>query len=314
MPMPNFLGPIAFLALVNVSGFHLELWPHLKSVFSIILGGFLGLRFTLEDKALTKIALLLGVWMIATGVAIGEILIWMGIEPSTAFFSSSPGGLAEVGVIAMSFGANTFKVTIFQTSRLITVLFMIPIVAKRYEITGKKENTEPTLEKKESYVPLLEWIKLGLVAFGSALFCSYFKLPAPDLVGPLFGIFLYTRLFKLPVKPNNDLQNIAFMGVGGIMGLSITKATFLQLPVLVLPVLILSLLTFLSGLGLAFTLRRITKWDMVTCLLGTAPAGSLPMVIMADEMGADVSKVAVLQIVRVFTIVALTPFIYAILL
>jgi len=314
MPMPTFLGPIAFLALVNISGFHLELWPHLKSVFSIILGGFLGLRFTLEDKALTKIALLLGVWMIVTGVAIGEILIWMGIEPSTAFFSSSPGGLAEMSVTAMSFGANTFKVTLFQTSRLFTVLFMIPFVVKRYEISLKKENAGPTLEKKESYDSLLEWIKLGIVAFGAALSCSYLKVPASDLIGPLFGIFLYKRIFKVPLKPNNDIQNIAFMGVGGIIGLSVTKATVLQFPMLVLPALILSLLTFLSGLGLAFTLRRITKWDMVTCLLGTAPAGSLPMVIMADEMGADVSKVAVLQIVRLFTVVALTPFIFAILL
>ncbi|MFZ5945420.1 MAG: AbrB family transcriptional regulator [Bacillota bacterium] len=315
MPMANFLGPIAFLALVNISGFQLELWPHLKSIFAITLGGLLGLRFTLEDKTLTKIALFLGLWMIVTGVLIGEILIWMGIEPPTAFFSASPGGLAEMGVTAMSFGADTFKVTLLQTFRIFTVLFMIPFVVKRYDPLPRKENTEQPKEKKESQgKSLLEWTKLGLVAFGAAMICAYFNVPAPDLVGPLFGVFFYTRFFKININSSKHIHNIAFMGVGGIIGLGVTKGTMLQFPVLLLPALVLSLLTFVSGLGLAWTLHRITKWDMATCLLGTAPAGSLPMVVMADEMGADVSKVAVLQIVRVFSIVALTPFIYAILL
>ena len=44
-----------------------------------------------------------------------------------------------------------------------------------------------------------------------------------------------------------------------------------------------------------------------THLLVTAPGGVLPMSIMAEEMGADVVKVSIFQVVRIIALVLLAP-------
>ncbi len=309
-PLPSLLGPLAFLAVINLLGLKLTLWPHLKSVFSIILGTFLGLRFTIQSKEMAKIALLLSFWMILTALGLSQLLVLLGIDPPTAMFASSPGGLAEMGVTAISFGANPFHVTLLQTARLITILFMVPLLAQKYQ-ASKCENGElETPPQKTDWGNPVEWVKLAVIAFSAAIVSHYAGVPAPDLVGPLFAVFLYTRLFPVSVRPVEHIQHFGMMGVGGLIGLGVTRETLLEVPALLGPALILSFLTLLSGLALAFVLKHYAKWDLVTCLLAAAPAGTLPMTLLACEIGADVSKVAVMQIIRLFTVVAISPFVF----
>lgn len=314
--LPNyvFLGPMFLVAILSILGLEFQLWPHLKTLFAVILGGFVGLRFELKGKEMTKTALIISFWMLASAVLVGNLLILLGIDPPTALFSASPGGTAEISVTAMSFGANTFYVTLLQTSRMLAILFLIPFIVKRYNIQTPSEQEDETENKSKSTPPKIIWAKLSLIAIGAAFIGYYLHIPAYDLLGPLFGVFIYTRIKKITLKPINSIQNLAMMGAGGIIGVSVTKEIIMEIPTLLLPALVLSILTLLSGLVLAYALQKITKWDMVTCLLATAPAGYLPMMILAEDMHADAAKVAVLQIIRLFSVVALAPIIYSFLL
>jgi hypothetical protein len=309
-PLPSLLGPLTFLAVINLLGLKLTLWPYLKSVFSIILGAFLGLRFTIQSKEMAKIALLLSFWMILTALGLSQLLVLQGIDLPTAMFASSPGGLAEMGVTAMSFGANPFQVTLLQTARLLTILFMVPLIAQKYQANKCENGESETAPSKTDWGNPAEWFKISLVAFSAAIICHYAEIPAPDLVGPLFAVFFYTRLYPGRVKPVEHIQHFGMMGVGGLIGLGVTRETLLEIPSLLGPALVLSSLTLLSGIVLALVLKHYAKWDLVTCLLAAAPAGTLPMTLLACEMGADAPKVAVMQIIRLFTVVAVSPFVF----
>ena len=63
----------------------------------------------------------------------------------------------------------------------------------------------------------------------------------------------------------------------------------------------------LSGVILGWIFYRLNRFDLVTSLLVTAPGGVLPMSIMAEEMGADVVKVSIFQVVRIIALVLLAP-------
>jgi len=84
----------------------------------------------------------------------------------TAVLGASPGGAAEVGIIAVATGADIATVTILQVVRLFATLIFFPLFLPR---EGKKI-------KFRKYTPLLtnsylkkNWDEIKSIAFGSLL-------------------------------------------------------------------------------------------------------------------------------------------------
>lgn len=114
---------------------------------------------------------------------------------------------------------------------------------------------------------------------------------------------------RFRVKPAMGRKAATFFKIGAmsLLGLSITWDSLVAMgrewPV----VLGTSGFILLSGVILGWIFYRLNRFDLVTSLLVTAPGGVLPMSIMAEEMGADVVKVSIFQVVRIIALVLLAP-------
>ena len=56
-----------------------------------------------------------------------------------------------------------------------------------------------------------------------------------------------------------------------------------------------------------FIIHKLTKLEFETCMLACAPGGVQDMCLLADELGLETSKIAVMQTARIVGCIALFP-------
>jgi len=317
------LGPIAAVAAMNLAGFSLPKAPEfLSPVLQIVIGLYLGGKVKQEEiagiKSLLRPALLMLLWALSITFGLGYLLTRMtDMSFLTAVLGSSPGGAAEVGIIAVATGADVATVTILQVIRLFATLIFFPLFLPRggKKIKFKKYNplhSKSYLEKN--------WQEIRSIAFGRLLLTLsittagaylFYKMHFP--AGWMFGamatvIALSCKGYPIQLPPK-FLLNISLAGLGLLLGQSFSRDLFLGLGSLLPAIIVNTLILFLAAWLLAKYYQRITNWDASTCICSTAPGGISAMVAVAEAYGADSFKVSLLHLVRLLAIKASLPLI-----
>lgn len=143
MPAGALVGAMVAVALFNITGKTGVMPPWTKYAAQILIGALVGLRirpeFLGELKQLVVPALILAIGMMAWAVVLGIVIHKVsGIDIVTALFSTSPGGLSDMTIIAQAAGADTPKVVILHLTRLVTVIAAFPwIIRGVYRIMSK---------------------------------------------------------------------------------------------------------------------------------------------------------------------------------
>lgn len=106
-----------------------------KIAAQIVLGGMIGLKFTNEAikelKAMLVPAILILIALTGFCIFLGYLLHRItGIDLATALFSTAPGGIADMTLLSESYGADSPKVIVMHTMRLVIVVTIMPIVIK----------------------------------------------------------------------------------------------------------------------------------------------------------------------------------------
>ncbi|NLY50730.1 MAG: hypothetical protein GX062_06980, partial [Firmicutes bacterium] len=120
VPAASFLGGLCIVGLVQVLGFEFTNVPTVvKLVLQIILGTFIGLRFSretwLQMKEMAWPVLLVSGWMLASCFVVGLVFFRLtAVTPITAILGAAPAGLAEMTMLALSMDADAVVVIILQ--------------------------------------------------------------------------------------------------------------------------------------------------------------------------------------------------------
>lgn len=132
-PAPTFLGPLLVSAVLHLVGLTESAPPGLLvNIAQVLLGTILGCRF-LGISARTVVpaaALALGATMLtlglafAAGLAMGHVA---GIAPDQALLALAPGGLTEMGLIALAIHADVAFVALHHVVRILFVIVLAPI-------------------------------------------------------------------------------------------------------------------------------------------------------------------------------------------
>jgi membrane AbrB-like protein len=134
------------------------------------------------------------------------------------------------------------------------------------------------------------------------------RLPAGALVGSMLFVAIYNILSGSGAIPAN-LKAVAQIIVGGLIGLYFTKQFVLDLKNLIVPVLILTAGMMASCVILGFLISKLTGLDLLTALFSSAPGGLTDVTLISEAYGADISKVAVLHLARMITVITILPLI-----
>ena len=145
-------------------------------------------------------------------------------------------------------------------------------------------------------------------AAGGWLF-DVLRIPGGSMLGAVLGS-MAAKLSGLSDMPTpHNFQLIAQIGIGIIVGNMLTSSILLEIKSM------LPLMTVTTGLLLAagfvgsWLVYRATGMDIPSAILATSPGGLNAVVGLAADMGNSAPAVMAFQMVRLYTVVLLSPLI-----
>lgn len=136
LPAPTFLGPLILSAAVHLTGLTQSLPPALLVIAAqVALGTILGCRFRgIPVRTLARAgALSLGATVLTLGLALGAGLVMratVGIGLDAAMLALAPGGLTEMGLMALAIQADVAFVALHHVVRILAVILAAPVLSR----------------------------------------------------------------------------------------------------------------------------------------------------------------------------------------
>ena len=136
IPAAPLLGAILGAGLLSISGkIEVAAWPvGTKSLLGIAIGTVIGTGVNKETigelQSLWRPALLITFTLLITGILLGMFVSkFLGVEKIVALLGAAPGGTIGMTLVGAEFGVGA-AVAALHAVRLITVLFLIPLMVK----------------------------------------------------------------------------------------------------------------------------------------------------------------------------------------
>jgi len=284
----------------------------LKSTARIVLGITVGASVTSDTISAVASALLPVAIMVVTLVALSLLVAWAltrwtRMDPATALCSSSPGALAAMVALADDLGGDAPVVASMHLVRLVSVLLFVPAFVTAAFARGAAVPVPVAVAAAE---PEMMALRLGLLLVAGlaiGFLAVRLKMPAAELLGGMIAAALLNPLLlHIPVLPAT-WRTFAQWIVGAGVGATVTRRTLHDFRPYAGAGALMMAFMIASGLGLGWTLSRVSGLDLVTCIVGCAPGGADTMIILAGELGADPQLVTAMHVSRMVILTVLLP-------
>ncbi len=132
------------------------------------------------------------------------------------------------------------------------------------------------------------------------------KVPGGIMVGAIVGVAALNILFDCAYMPA-AAKTLAQIVAGAYIGVGIDRADLQKLRSLIKPLSFVVISLLILNLIMGLLIYVASPLDLVTALFSAVPGGMSDIPIIAADMGADASKVAALQFVRMCGGIAVFP-------
>ena len=229
----------------------------------------------------------------------------LNFDKRTAFFSSMPGGVIEMVILGEQLKADTSKITLVQSSRLLFIVLTLPFIIQyifHIDISGNKLITTPLRE-----IYLTDFFFLGIIGFIGAYLAKKFHISAAYLMGPMILSIIAFSLGFVHSKPPDELIKFVQVIFGTIIGFTFRGVT--------LKVIIKTLigtfghfiiLALISALFITFV-YFVFDFPIISVLLAFSPGGQAEINLIAILVAANIPYITVHHIVRLFIVMNVAP-------
>ena len=337
MPVPGMLGTIVVIGFLRVMQVPLPVAPpYFSTLMQVLMGIYVGSKVNQESiktiKQMLYPALIIAAWVLGIAFIFGGFLSTITqMDLYTAILSTSIGGVPEMTVIALATDADIAMVVIMQTVRMVVTTILYPFIisfmdkrqGKPYCEVSTSDHEKSCLSKNlpEQEEPgrttstFLKGmgIKIAffLIAFLAGITLAGWGVPAGAIVGSmLVTTFIYLGINVQTKLVSPKIFELVLIGVGIMVSNNITGETVETLLAgdTYMAVLVFNLFIFLSSIAVACLLYKITAWDIVTCLLATAPGGFTLMTALSAQYRKDPFLISMLHFGRLFVLKLVIPF------
>lgn len=325
VPAGFMVGSLFAVAIFNIIFDRGNLPSYFRFIAQVSTGTYLGTKFYKKDVSSLKQVLIPGILMSILMIIFSLIISYtlskvFSMDYVTAVFASSPGGLMDMSLLAYEFDANTSQVALLQLIRMISVIIFVPFFSKKcYEkvknknnrklINSKIENEEKEEIKKytllENYDLLIITVLIGILggAIGYIL-----KIPAGAMSCSMLVVAIFnvkTGKSYMPLTLRKIIQSVG----GALIGSRVSLNDVIEIKELFFPIIMIIVGFCLMNIFVGFILHRATNFSIMTSLLSASPGGMSDIAIMAEDLGANGSQVAMMQFIRVCFIISIYPII-----
>lgn len=135
IPTPEFTGPLLFSVATALAGYPFHANEIILAVVFLVLGGSIGARFhgTPMPELLWMARHALVATLLALSLALVFALLMTGlleVPLATALLTMAPGGVGEMGMVALAMGVDPVFVAAHHLFRLLALMLIVPLLVR----------------------------------------------------------------------------------------------------------------------------------------------------------------------------------------
>lgn len=309
-PLPWLIGPLLACAAVSLAGLDLNQPTALRKIGQMIAAIAIGLTFT--PSVVEQLVGYLPLMVMAAALSMTGALVIAratmrigAVTFETAFFSSLPGGVAEMSVLAERYKGEASLVALAQSLRIIIVVLSVPPLIVLF--VGHADFSA-SLASGTAVMPL------ALIAMGGAALLLSLLLDRFGIMNAWFlgGLAVGASITLIGIPASGipiELVNLAQVLIGCALGTRINRSVLLKLRHFLPASIVGTAALILFNVCTAAALSAWTGFDPSAMILATAPGGVAEMSITAQALHLAVPAVTAFHLVRVLMIILLSaPF------
>ena len=229
----------------------------------------------------------------------------LNFDKRTAFFSSMPGGVIEMVILGEQLKANTSKITLVQSSRLLFIVLTLPFIIQyifHIDISGNRLITIPL---KEVYLP--DFFYLGIIGIIGAYTAKKLNVSAAYLIGPMvLSIIAFSSGF-VHSKPPDELIKFVQVIFGTIIGFTFKGVTLNTIVKTLIGTFGHFIILALISASFIFVVYYFFDFPIISILLAFSPGGQAEINLIAILVAANIPYIMLHHIVRLFIVMNLAP-------
>jgi membrane AbrB-like protein len=302
LPLPWLLGSLATIMALSLAGAPVRLIPWGRPAGTLVVGASTGLQFTAAviAKLVTLLPLIIAAAFFSTIVGAIGGLIYMrlsGVDRTTAFFATVPGGVVETMNVAPQYGGQLEPIMVAQTTRVALIVLLAPFLVISFVGSGAQS---PLLA-----VPVVPWLPvLGLLAGAGivAALLSRTRSPNAWLMAPLFIAAAVGNLGWMEGRLPDLLIIAAQVVIGSALGAQFRPEFLTRLFGLLWASCVVVLFAAGSMALFGAAIGWVMGYPVPTMVLAMAPAGIAEMVLTGKVLGLDSTLIAGFQLMRILIV------------
>jgi membrane AbrB-like protein len=302
LPLPWLLGSLATIMALSLAGAPVRLIPWGRPAGTLVVGASTGLQFTATviAKLVTLLPLIIAAAFFSTIVGAIGGLIYMrlsGVDRTTAFFATVPGGVVETMNVAPQYGGQLEPIMVAQTTRVALIVLLAPFLVISFVGSGAQN---PLLA-----VPVVPWLPvLGLLAGAGivAALLSRTRSPNAWLMAPLFIAAAVGNLGWMEGRLPDLLIIAAQVVIGSALGAQFRPEFLTRLFGLLWASCVVVLFAAGSMALFGAAIGWVMGYPVPTMVLAMAPAGIAEMVLTGKVLGLDSTLIAGFQLMRILIV------------
>ena len=315
LPVPWILGAMSFAVIAALTGLKVGVPKPLRNTALAIVGSMIGTAFSpaILDHLSTWLAIIIYNYLYLITVIGAGTFFFCRIcrqDVTTAFFSSSPGGLMEIPFLCEAVGGEARFVAMVHSVRVVIVVLAVPIYIRFAEAVSYA--TKGDVPRLSADLAAIDAIILMTTAAVGYLVAKQLRIPAAALVGPMLAGVIVHLFGWTEAKPPEVVFSLAQLVVGVSIGGYFVGVSILSLKRTMAYSLVWTMILLLITGGFAYLGTYILEVDFIVLLLALSPGGQAEMALVALFMGIEVPLIATVHIFRSMSIYAIVPLIFKI--
>ncbi len=302
LPLPWLLGSLFTIMALSLAGVPVRLIPWGRPAGTIVVGASTGLQFTaaVVTKLVVLLPLMIGAAFVSTliGAFGGLLYMWLtGVDRSTAFFATVPGGVVETTTLAPYYGAKLEPIMVAQTTRVALVVVLAPFLVLSFAGSAGQNSLLAI-----PVAPLLPVLALLAVSAIVGVLLARTRSPSAFLLPPLFIAALMSGLGWIEGRMHDLLLVAAQIVIGSSLGAQFRPEFLTRLFGLLRAACVV--LVFSAGMMalLAAAIAWLMGYSVPTMVLAMAPAGLAEMVLTGKLLGLDATVITGFQLTRIVVV------------
>jgi membrane AbrB-like protein len=306
IPLPWMVGPMLAMVAVKMAGMKVHPPRGGRELGQLLIGTTIGLFFTPavlhEVSGAVGLMLVAGLASIAIGYASALLVSPLaGVDRTSAFFGSVPGGAAEMVLLGERYGTATEFIAMAQSLRMMLVVLIIPPLFTLFDVSGSTVYAPPPFAIDFTGLALL-----FLISGCSGLALQKMGAPTPWMLGPLLCTVVVTAFGMTFSSMPLPLSNAGQCLIGCALGCKLERDFLLRTPRMLMAAVAGVALTLLLSAGVGAGLGALGGIDIPTMILATAPGGIAEMSITAKVLKLGVPLVTGFHVARLLMLITLT--------